>query len=96
MYLGEHPYPTLDFPKSTGLRRKCETAFEHHSNAVRFTLCRFAPAYAFSMSDLNAATLSAITILPRKARREPMIVNVYEESLLAFDIETPPFGPALL
>lgn len=95
MYLGEHPYPTLDFPKSTGLRRKCETAFEHHSNAVRFTLCRFAPAYAFSMSDLNAATLSAITILPRKASRDPTFVLAFEASLFAYAYDTPPFGYAL-
>ena len=29
-------------------------------------------------------------------RREPMFVFVFEESLFAFDIETPPFGFALL
>ena len=67
------------------------------------TFCRFAPAltlyaagHATSLNDLNAATLDALTSRPRKARREPMLVLVYEESLLAFDIETPPFGFALL
>ena len=63
------------------------------------TFCRFAPAltlyaanHATSLNDLNAATLDALTSRPRKARREPMIVLVYEESLYATDIETPPFG----
>lgn len=66
------------------------------------TFCRFAPAltlyaagHATSLNDLNAATLDALTSRPRKARREPMYVYVYEESLFAFDIETPPYGSAL-
>lgn len=63
------------------------------------TFCRFAPAltlyaanHATSLNDLNAATLDALTSRPRKARREPIAVLVLEESLLAFDIETPPYG----
>ena len=63
------------------------------------TFCRFAPAltlyaagHATSLNDLNAATLDALTSRPRKARREPMFVFVFEESPFAFDIETPPFG----
>lgn len=67
------------------------------------TFCRFAPAltlyaadHATSLNDLNAATLDALTSRPRKARREPIFVYVYEESLLAYDIDTPPFGYALL
>ena len=67
------------------------------------TFCRFAPAltlyaagHATSLNDLNAATLDALTSRPRKARREPMLVYVLEEPLLAPDIETPPFGFALL
>ena len=67
------------------------------------TFCRFAPAltlyaanHATSLNDLNAATLDALTSRPRKARREPMYVLVSEESLLAYDIETPPLGSALL
>ena len=65
--------------------------------------CRFAPAltlyaadHATSLIALNATALDALTSRPRKARREPMFVLVYEESLLACDIETPPFGFALL
>ena len=65
------------------------------------TFCRFAPAltlyaanHATSLNDLNAATLDALTSRPRKARREPMYELVFEESLLAYDIETPPFGYA--
>ena len=67
------------------------------------TFCRFAPAltlyaadHATSLIALYATTLDALTSRPRKARREPMIVLVCEESLIAFDIETPPCGFALL
>ena len=65
--------------------------------------CRFAPAltlyaadHATSLIALNATALDALTSRPRKARREPMYGLVTEESPLALDIETPPFGPALL
>lgn len=61
--------------------------------------CRFAPAltlyaadHATSLIALNATALDALTSRPRKARREPMYVLVYEEPLLAYDIETPPPG----
>ena len=67
------------------------------------TFCRFAPAltlyatdHATSLIALNATALDALTSRPRKARREPMLVLAPEESLLAFDIETPPLGIALL
>lgn len=67
------------------------------------TFCRFAPAltlyaadHATSLIALNATALDALTSRPRKARREPMYVLAYEESLYALDTETPPFGPALL
>ncbi len=67
------------------------------------TFCRFAPAltlyaadHATSLIALNATALDALTSRPRKARREPMNVPVFEESLYAFDIETPPYGLALL
>ena len=63
------------------------------------TFCRFAPAltlyaadHATSLIALNATALDALTSRPRKARREPMNVLEYEESLFAFDIETPPLG----
>jgi hypothetical protein len=66
------------------------------------TFCRFAPAltlyaadHATSLIALNATALDALTSRPRKARREPMLALVFEESLLAFDIETPPSGSAL-
>ena len=67
------------------------------------TFCRFAPAltlyatdHATSLIALNATALDALTSRPRKARREPMYVIVPEESRLAFDTETPPFGLALM
>ena len=67
------------------------------------TFCRFAPAltlyatdHATSLIALNATALDALTSRPRKARREPMYVYVPEESPFALDIETPPYGPALL
>ena len=67
------------------------------------TFCRFAPAltlyaadHATSLIALNATALDALTSRPRKARREPMLVLVFEETLFARDIETPPYGYALL
>ena len=61
--------------------------------------CRFAPAltlyaadHATSLIALNATALDALTSRPRKARREPMLVLGFEESMLAYDIETPPLG----
>ena len=65
------------------------------SESHSFAFSRFAPrfgAYATPRIALYAATLCALTFLPRKARREPMLVFVFEESLFAFDIETPPPG----
>ena len=51
------------------------------------TFCRFAPAltlyaadHATSLIALNATALDALTSRPRKARREPMFVTVFEES----------------
>lgn len=76
-----------------------KTAFENHSNAVRFTLCRFASVSLLYANDdvaLYAATLDAFTIFPRKARRDPMYVLVSDESLLALAYDTPPFEYALL
>lgn len=67
------------------------------------TFCRFAPAltlyaadHATSLIALNATALDALTSRPRKARREPMLVLAFEESLPACDIETPPLGLAPL
>lgn len=63
----------------------------------RHSFCRFAPAfraslYAASLNALYAATLCALTSLPRKARREPMLAFAYEASLPAFANDTPPFA----
>lgn len=56
------------------------------------TLCRCAPAFAYAISliALYAATLCALTILPRKARREPTFECEAEASSYAFVYETPP------
>ena len=65
------------------------------------TFCRFAPAltlcataYATSLTDLNAATLDALTSRPRKARREPISAYVNEASLYAYAYDTPPLAYA--
>ena len=62
-----------------------------------FSFCRFAPAlrasrYATSTIALYAATLCALTILPRKARREPTFVFANDASLFAYASDTPPFA----
>ena len=92
-------YRNTIFPKifSTGLRRffsYAKTGSEHHSDPV-LSFCRFAPAltlyaYATSVAALYAATLDALTSLPRKARREPTPVSVLEAPSLAFALDTPP------
>ena len=66
-----------------------------------FSFCRFAPAfrasrYAASLNALYAATLCALTSLPRKARREPTFAPANEASPLAFALETPPLAYASL
>ena len=65
----------------------------------RFSFCRFAPAlrasrYAASLNALYAATLCALTSLPRKARREPTCALAYEAPLAAYASETPPYALA--
>lgn len=57
-----------------------------------YTLFRFALAHAISMTALNAATLFAMTIFPRKASREPMLAFVTDESLTVFAYATPPYA----
>ena len=64
-----------------------------------FSFCRFAPAlrasrYAASLNALYAATLCALTSLPRKERREPTYVYAFDASLLASAFDTPPFAYA--
>ena len=66
------------------------------ASAPDFTLFRSAFAYAISTIALNAATLFAMTIFPRKASREPMLVYELDEPLLALAHATPPYAFALL
>ena len=47
-------------------------------------------AYATSTAALYAATLSATTILPRKARRDPTLASETDASPPAFANDTPP------
>lgn len=65
------------------------------ASAPDFTLFRSAFAYAISTIALNAATLFAMTIFPRKASREPTPAFVLEESLYVYAYATPPFAYAL-
>lgn len=51
-------------------------------------------AHATSDIALYAATLCALTRLPRKARREPTCVFEYEASIVAYANETPPYAYA--
>lgn len=59
-----------------------------------FFAFRSAPAYANSITALNAATLFAMTIFPRKASREPMLVLEIVESPLVLAHATPPYALA--
>ena len=64
--------------------------------AFRFVASLPFSAHATSVSALNAATLSATTILPRKARRDPTYAYETDASLLAPAYDTPPNAYALL
>lgn len=66
------------------------------ASAPDFTLFRSAFAYAISTIALNAATLFAMTIFPRKASREPMYVTACDEPLCEYAYATPPIAYALL
>ena len=61
-------------------------ASEHCPKAFLFFAFRFGSlrdrffAHAASLNALNAATLNALTICPRKARRDPTFALVYEAS----------------
>lgn len=69
------PHPKNFRPAYAGIH----TMQERSPDTIRtpfFSFCRFAPAlrasrYAASLNALYAATLCALTSLPRKARREP-------------------------
>ena len=66
----------------------------HYALSLRSRFALF--AYASSVSALNAATLGATTILPRKARRDPIPAGELDASLFAFAYDTPPFAFAEL
>ena len=87
---------TGDFIFSTGLRPFFVRFGSHKRERKRFALCRFAPVFdhAFSTIALYASTLSALTIRPRKARREPRFAPEYDESLFALAYDTPPLAYA--
>ena len=87
---GLRPY----FLMSSYLRHPALTLFSLYALSLRSRF-RFS-AYATSTAALYAATLSATTILPRKARRDPTNVYEYDASLFAFAHDTPPFALALL
>ena len=87
-------------PTSTGLRPYflMSSYLRHHALTLyalslrsRF---RFL-AYATSTDALYAATLSATTILPRKARRDPTFAYESDASLYVCEYDTPPFAYAL-
>lgn len=91
MYSNKMSVPKL-FQSSTGLR-----PFSGMSSFLRhyaLSLCRFAPVYTTSTIALNAATLCATTILPRKARRDPIVAFELDASTYAFAYDTPPYAYA--
>ena len=87
---GLRPY----FLMSSYLRHHALTLYSLYALSLRSRF-RFS-AYATSTAALYAATLSATTILPRKARRDPTYECELDESLPAFAYDTPPPAYALL
>ena len=83
---------------TTRFQRKFLKFFDRLTPVMpRLSFSRFAPAlraslYAASLNALYAATLCALTSLPRKARREPMNAYAYEAPSLALAYDTPPFA----
>lgn len=77
-------------PTSTGLRPYflMSSCLRHH--ALRFVASLPLSVYATSTATLYAATLSATTILPRKARRDPTLALEPDASADAFAHDTPP------
>lgn len=89
---GSHSLPAQYL---NGLR----TLSEGHSFFRFFALGRCATAFslyahAASLNALYAATLCALTISPRKARRDPTLVLAYDASLYAYANDTPPYALA--
>lgn len=66
------------------------SCLRHH--ALRFVASLPLSVYATSTVALYAATLSATTILPRKARRDPKLAIAFDASKYAFAYDTPPFA----
>ena len=85
---GLRPY----FLMSSYLRHHALTLYSLYALSLRSRF-RFS-AYATSTAALYAATLSATTILPRKARRDPTLAYELDASLLACAHDTPPFAYA--
>ena len=76
-------------PTSTGLRPYPDVLVPRTSRFVAtLPLCVF--AYATSLAALYAPTLCALTILPRKARREPTYGYESDAPLPAYELDTPP------
>ena len=72
--------------------------FEKTNIALRFhalSLRSRSTLYATDLAALYAATLDALTIFPRKARRDPIFALEYEAPLYAYAYDTPPFAIAL-
>lgn len=89
---GSHSLPAQYL---NGLRTLSEghsfSLFRFGSLRDRFSLY----AHAASLNALYAATLCALTISPRKARRDPTTVFAYDASPSAYAHDTPPFAYAL-
>ena len=85
------PGSVFEWPPNT-VRRPFFFALGRCATALSLSLY----AHAASLNALYAATLCALTINPRKARREPTTVLAYEASLFAFAHDTPPLAFALL
>lgn len=96
--VGQHP--ALPSPALSVYLNGLRTSFEGRS--FRVVALRFGSlrdrflAHATSVIALYAATLCALTRLPRKARRDPTLVPAFEASLPAFAYDTPPYAFAWL
>lgn len=96
--VGQHP--ALPCPALSVYLNGLRTSFEGRS--FRVVALRFGSlrdrflAHATSVIALYAATLCALTRLPRKARRDPTTALAYEASKFASAYDTPPIATALL
>ena len=74
-------------------KKSTATGGIYHLQRVDFSDLRFT-LYETSLAALYLATLDALTIFPRKARRDPEFASEYEAPQSAFVYETPPFAYA--